>query len=122
MQTADLYQVELRLQNWGKWRVMHINHLCQGAPNKSAFCAAIGQDFITRTYSSNELMDVEIEETDKHIKLLAKHNPELAEIVNAKYTSETNDFFIIKKLGIFRATYYRKLKAAKKLIAKSIKT
>jgi succinate dehydrogenase flavin-adding protein (antitoxin of CptAB toxin-antitoxin module) len=121
MSTVDLYQIELKLQSWGKWRIMHIKELCSGAPNKSAFCAVVGQDFTSRTYASHALLDLEAEETDKLVKMLAGHDKKLAEIISEKYTSEANDFTIIKKLGIFRATYYRKLKAAKSWLSKKLK-
>jgi len=120
MTNIALFRVERRLKEWGFWRLREINQECGGAPRQSAFCAAVRQDFATKKYVSHALIDVEIEDTDRLVKLLGHHDKTLEEIVRKKYTSMVCDAEVVELLGIPRATFYRKIKIAKAWLARNL--
>jgi hypothetical protein len=108
--------VDLRLENWGLWRVKFVSNGL-GYPSTSAtFKLKEDGTAVFESSQDNVLVNPQAEEVDKCINALARVYPHCADAIKIRYTCR-NEKEEIKRRNISRGTYQNNLRMAKMWVA-----
>jgi hypothetical protein len=108
--------VDLRLENWGSWRVKYVTNGIGYPSTSPIFKIKSDGTAVFESSQDNVLVNPQAEEVDKCINALARIYPRYADAVKIRYTavSEKEE---LKARNISRGTYQNNLRLGKMWVA-----